>query len=178
MPTHYRKIEDSSEVMDVVYALVLGINTPKEIAEKLGKGSNVRSKLQFLRKNKVVVKDKWKYDINWDGVSRKMTDATKQIISSYSKLADNTNKKRLQEINVNIKSYFPKTLLMGILKLYAVAYFEGGYDKTSLKEMMQTFLSQLPNAKDEDILRMNKKLMELKEVMKKQFFFSNLLKSG
>jgi len=43
IPIHYKKIKDSSEGMDMVYALVSKIKTPKEIAEKLEKGSNVRS---------------------------------------------------------------------------------------------------------------------------------------
>jgi len=162
----YAKVEESSEVVDVLYAIVLGSKTPKEIEGKLRQSDvKVRQKLLFLRQSKVVNKDKWEYTINWVVLSRKMLNVTKELMEHYIGFSEGKNKKGLEEIKNNLKEYFPKPLLVGIFKSYSMAYFKG-YEKLSLGEMMKTFLKQLRNIEDKKLKSLNKNLLELKNILK------------
>lgn len=84
---YFRKIEDASAVMDVLYAIVLGYKTPKEIGKRLGQGAYIRPKLQSLRENKIVVKEKWNYQPNWNVIYEKMLKALEEVLNYYESIS-------------------------------------------------------------------------------------------
>lgn len=157
MSVEYRKIEQNTEVMDVLFAIIKGEKTPQSISKKLKvSGIVVRSKLQFLRKNKLVIKNKWDYSPNWDGIYLAMLKASKEAIVYYEKLS----KKSLTSIKNNLRIYFPKELLSGIIEVYSTIYFNG-YEKVSMKEMLLSFLAQLSKTDHKKILKRYPKLSEV-----------------
>lgn len=182
MVSRYTKLEENNEVVDVLYAIATGISSPKDITKKLKqKGSTIRTKLQFLKKNNVVRKDKWSYEANWDNIYRKMLNALNDVLNYYKSLAKNSSKEsvtKLTHIKNNIEDYFPKEVLLGILRVYSAIYFQG-YEKSSMRDMVQVFLNQLRNTEDSRINKINPKLLEVKKVLigiptKEELLFAKL----
>jgi len=180
----YKRIEENSEVIDVLYAIILGSRTPHEISKKLKQnGTTVRLKLMFLRNVGVVKKYKWNYEPNWTEICKRMLLAVREVLANYKIVAKDLKPrelKKLQQISKKTNDYFSESLLIGILKSYGIAHFRG-YQKLSMKEMAQMFLASLPNSDDKGLVKIDKKLLELKEILQKipsreKFILDNLRK--
>ena len=165
----YGDLENNSEVMDVLYAIIHGCKTPKEIVEKLKQNdSTIRSKLLFLRKNDVVLKDKWNYEAKWDVIYQRMLNAINDVLAYYISVAEYVSKRSAEELRMmkkDTKVYFPKKLILEILRVYSLIYFHG-YRSLSMYEMMRGFLDQLPKTNDVRIKEINPKLLDVKKVLK------------
>jgi hypothetical protein len=153
----YGRLEESPEVIDVLYALLQGFDTPKKIQKKLKQdGSVVRMKLQFLRKNKVVIKDRWNYKPDWDRISIVMCRTMSSLL-----------KERIKSRRISTKVYFKPELLKGIIRVYSAVYF-AGYDKLSFRQMAEMFLDSMSHADGKRLEKLNPKLVKLKEILRKK----------
>jgi hypothetical protein len=97
-----------------------------------------------------------------------MLNATKEVLDYYNSIAKSVRRgsaKELTKIKKNIQIYFPKELMIGILRVYSLIYFYG-YEKLSMKDMIYAFLSQLTKTNNKRIAKINPKLIELKEILK------------
>lgn len=163
MSIEYGKIEENSEIMDVLFAVIIREKTPKSISKKLKvNGSVVRSKLQFLRKKRLLIKDKWDYSPDWDSIYRAMQKAFLLVLDDYEKIKKGSTRK----LRKNAKEYFSKELLVSIVKVYSTIYFYG-YEKLSFKEMLRSFLTQLARTERKRIRRINPKLLKVKETIER-----------
>jgi len=156
MVTRYSNIKKNSEVMDVLYYIILGRNTVKELKEVLKQPqSTISTKLRFLRQNKIISKNKWNFEPNWDEIYKIM-------YAELRKLLDFKTKKR----SVKPEKYVNKKILKGILKVYSLL-FSRDYGKYSIRDMLDSFLDTLSRAKDNDLKKMDKNLLVLKKVLGK-----------
>ena len=179
----YSKLENNSEVMDVLYAIVLENKSQKEIVRKLKqKRSTVSSKIWFLKKNKVIKKERWNFYPDWDNIYKKMLNALDDILDHYISIARNLEQdpsKELLKIKKNTDAFFTKETLSGILKVYSLIYFYG-YEKLSMRDMIYSFLNQLRKVNDRRIKRIDPKLLNIKKViseipMREELLFDRLL---
>lgn len=98
--TEYRKLEDNSEVIDVMCALVLGETKVKDIVRILKQPQGtVSDKIGFLIKNGIVKKKKWQFEIRWNGLLKLLKSILKSELSvadkKYLKLFDDDRLKRM-----------------------------------------------------------------------------------
>lgn len=88
--TKYAKFEVNTEVMDVLFCIVLGHETVKKIREKLKQPqSTISTKLMFLRENEIVRKNKWVFKPNWGVIYDKMYKVLKDEVRKYKNRARN-----------------------------------------------------------------------------------------
>jgi len=170
MVTRYSSIEDNSEVMDVLYYIILDKNTVKELKNVLKQPqSTISTKLKFLRQNKIIIKDKWTFKPNWEAIYSKMYGILKEILKQKIAINKDIETKKLNELQdviKNIDAYFSKPLLRGILKVYSLL-FTYGYGKHSIYDMIDSFLNVLSKSESRDLEKIDKNLCALKEILRK-----------
>ncbi len=163
MSTEYGRIETNDEVVDVLFAVIIGEKTPRGISKRLkSTGSVVRSKLQFLKKSKVVIKDKWDYSPDWTGIYKAMMKALQVVLDGYEKIRKGSTRK----IRANVKSYFSEELVRNILTTYSKAYLNG-FPKLSMRLILDNFLSQLAQSDEERAKKIDPKLVFVRKELKK-----------
>jgi len=170
MVTRYSEIENNSEVMDVLYYIILGHNTVKELKETLKQPqSTISTKLKFLRQNKIIIKDKWTFEPNWETIYSKMYEYLKEILKQKIAINKDIETKKLNELQdviKNIETCLSKPLLKGLLKVYSLL-FTYGYGKHSIYDMLNSFLNLLSKSEDTDLKKIDKNLCVLKKILSK-----------
>lgn len=144
--------------MDVLYCIVLGYGNVKQIIKILKQPqSTISTKLQFLRKKRIVNKNKWTYTPNWTNICSIMGYLIEECLThhrSFCKAVSGNSKKSKKEAHElwkiidKIEDYFPKDLLKKILIAYASFYFHSSSfritpTKRSLTDIVQYFLVSL-----------------------------------
>jgi len=178
----YSKLENNSEVMDVLYAIVLENKSQKEIVRKLKqKRSTVSSKIWFLKKNKIIKKERWSFYPDQNNIYKKMLNALDDVLNNYISIARNLDQDSggLKKIKKNAAVFFTKETLLGILKVYSLIYFYG-FEKLSMVEMIYSFLNQLRKVNDNRIRRIDPKLLSVKKAiseipMREELVFDRLV---
>jgi len=173
--TLYRDFETNKEVSDVLFCIVAGHKTVKGMMKILKQPqSTISTKLQFLLKNKVVVKNKWEFDANWNKIYQVMYKVLKEnspialqlYVKSYIRKTfkiDDTKIKQLQDIIKNIETYFPKDRLKRILEGYAKLFIQTK-EKVSIQDVINQYFIGLIES---DEGKLDKQLSELKEIISK-----------
>ncbi len=166
MPTHYANIEDNSEVMDVLFALLVGCSTPANIQTKL-KSGQVRNKLLFLRKEGLIIKSKWKYQPNNDTIYKTVLKTMSGTLAQYERISKNLNKPagKIKTIRDKPATYFPRDVMLATVTLYAKAFFLG-YDAVSFKDIAKAFLSKLAGSGSAKLIRDYPTLKAVKEAIR------------
>lgn len=176
--TRYTPLPRNRKVIDVLCCVVAGYGNVKQIVKILKqKQPTISTKLQFLRKNKVVIKDKWNYKPNWKELYKILYKILKEQISIHlvsSQEAEATRgfkrmKKQNKAINKilrNIEFYFPEQFLKNFLiSSYAWLYLDR-FPKYSLYELISEFLDGLVIEDDKAIKSKFKNLVEVRSALK------------
>jgi len=173
--TIYRGFETNKEVTDVLFCIVSGHKTVKDVITILKQPqSTISTKIQFLLKNKVILKSKWEFYPNWDKIYQIMYKVLKEnspialqfYIKSYIrktfKISDEKIK-QLQNVVKNIDTYFPQDRLKRMMEAYAKLFIKTR-EKASIQDIINRYFVGLIES-DED--KLDKQLLELKRIMSK-----------
>ena len=164
MVTRYSRIEDNAEVMDVLYCIILGHKTVKELTELLKQPqSTISTKLRFLKQNRFVIKKKWDFEPNWETINAKMYGVLKGILKQKIAMKKNLEPQKLDELK-KVDVYLSKPLLRGLLKVYSLL-FTYGYGKYSIYNMLDSFLAVIAKAEDTNLKKIDKNLCLLKKIL-------------
>ena len=122
----YGNIEENSDVTDVLFMVIAGHGNVKLMRKYLRQRQNTISmKLQFLRKEKLVVKNKWSYSLNWKKITKLFRDLLIYGVnknSAYKKGFLDMSKKDFKDF----EKYFPDNFIRKFLESYAMNYLYFG----------------------------------------------------
>jgi len=173
--TLYRDFETNKEVTDVLFCIVSGHKTVKEMMKILKQPqSTISTKIQFLLKNKIILKNKWEFCPNWDRIYQLMYKVLREnspialqlYIKSYIKKTFNIDDDKIQQLqNVvkNIENYFPEDRLKRMLGCYAKLFIRTK-EKASVQDIINQYFIGLIES---DKSKLDRQLSELKEIISK-----------
>jgi len=99
MTNRYSPVIESKEILDVFFSILSGNSTVKDIQQSLKQPKpTISTKLSALARDKVVVKEKWNFIIDFDNLTKIWSD---YVVSVYVKASE----KKVTEIINN--PYFP-----------------------------------------------------------------------
>jgi len=161
--TKYSNFESNNEVMNVLFAIINGKKTVNEIVKALKEPqSTVSSKLQFLRENDVVIKQKWNYDVNWDKLNKIFLRELKNQMKVWLKDERNINKFMI---------LFNESRIGSILREYATLCIIRGKTKSvSIQQIINDYFHGLAETEDKELRKIDKRFIELKKLFGMEAF--------
>ena len=122
----YGNIEENKDVVDVLFMVIAGHGNVKSMTKYLRQKQNTISmKLTFLRKEKLVTKDKWNYNPNWNGLIKLFRNLLIYGVnknSAYKEGFLDMSKKGFKDF----EKYFPDSFIKNFLESYATNYLYFG----------------------------------------------------
>jgi len=161
--TKYSQFEQNNEIMNVLFAIINGKKTVNEIVKALKEPqSTVSSKLQFLRENDVVIKQKWNYDVNWDKLNKIFLRELRNQMKAWLKDERNINKFMVLFNEKRVKS---------ILKEYAtLCIIKGKTRNMSMEYIINDYFHGLAETEDKELRKIDKRFVELKALFGMEAF--------
>jgi len=161
--TKYSQFESNNEVMDVLFAIINGKKTVNEIVKALKEPqSTASSKLQFLRENDVVIKQKWNYDVNWDKLNKIFLKVLRNQMKAWLK-----DEKKINKFIV----LFNEKRIKSILKEYAtLCIIKGKMRNTSMEHIINDYFHGLAEIGDKELRKIDKRFVELKALFGMEAF--------
>ena len=154
----YLRFETSDEVMDTLFAIIDGNNNVKSIMKVLKQPqSTVSSKLQFLRDNGIVIKDKWNYSINWNALNkiflRELRNQMKMWLKDETKIS-------------KFVTLFNEDRIRNILKAYATLYIiRGKNGNINIQQIINDYFHGIMEIDDKELGKTDKRFIELKKLL-------------
>ena len=157
MTTIYKEFENNSEVMDVLFCIIDGKKDVKSIIKTLKQPqSTISTKLQFLRENHVVVKQKWNYDINWNMLNKVFLRELRNQMRMWLKDETKINK---------FMVLFNENRIKSILKEYAtLCIIKGKTRNTSMEYITNDYFHGLAETDDKELRKIDKRFIKLKRL--------------
>ncbi len=166
MTTIYKEFENNSEVMDVLFCIIDGKKDVKSIIKILKQPqSTVSTKLQFLRENDIVVKNKWKYEPNWKIIKRMFQSEIRKIfvdLLDFFRDSSQLEKDKIGMIRGMIKripEIFNEKRVINIYEMYADYSDEGLLKRINTSGLAKLYIEMLKKTDttrfkdfDEDII--------------------------
>ena len=153
--TTYKPFPHNRDVMDVLACIIRGKSTSKEIVKELKQPqSTVATKLKFLVNNKVVIKDKWVFRIDWKELNKIFSKKMKGAISGFI-----DDKKKVNEI----MRLFDDKRKRSILETYSYNVDIFGRPHRTITEIAFDYLIGLSQTSDKDLKKLDKKFIELRD---------------
>jgi DNA-binding transcriptional ArsR family regulator len=161
--TKYSQFETNNEVMDVLFAIINGKKTVNDVVKALKEPqSTVSSKLQFLRENDVVIKQKWNYDVNWNNLNKIFLRVLRNQMKAWLKDDRSINKFIVLFNEKRIKS---------ILKEYAtLCIIKGKMRNTCMEHIINDYFHGLAETDDKELRKIDKRFAELKALFRMEAF--------
>lgn len=164
MTTIYKEFENNSEVMDVLFCIIDGKDNVKNMVKILKQPqSTISTKLQFLRDNDVVVKTKWKYEVNWNKLSNIFLKRFENQMEVWVKSKKNLTK---------FLGIFDKNRIENIIKTYARVYTVKDDVEVviNINHIILDYLFGMTQVDDKKLEKVDKRLVELKKYFKMESF--------
>jgi Mn-dependent DtxR family transcriptional regulator len=184
----YLRFETSDEVMDTLFAIIDGNNNVKSIMKVLKQPqSTVSSKLQFLRDNDVIIKDKWKFEPNWKTITKIFQQEVKKYFENLLDFLKDVSKFEKREIATikdiikKISEIFDEKRVVNIYEIYADYFIDGCVKRISTSELAELYFDMLKRTDtikfkefDEDIVSIKKLFNKLNiRDMEEDFFIQS-----
>jgi DNA-binding transcriptional ArsR family regulator len=153
--TKYSQFEQNNEVMNVLFAIINGKKTVNDVVKALKEPqSTVSSKLQFLRENDIVIKQKWSYDVNWDKLNKIFLRELRNQMKAWLKDETKINKFMI---------LFNESRIGSILREYATLCIIRGKTKSaSIQQIIIDYFHGLAETEDKELRKIDKRFVELK----------------
>jgi predicted transcriptional regulator len=161
--TKYSQFESNNEVMDVLLTIIEGKSKVKDIVKVLKQPqSTISSKLQFLRENNIVVKNKWSYEVNWGELNKIFLRELRNQMKAWLKDERDINK---------FIVLFNEKRIESILKEYAtLCIIRGKAKNVSIQQIINDYFHGLAEIDDRELREMDKRFVELKKLFGKEAF--------
>jgi hypothetical protein len=118
MTTRYERFEDNDKVMDVLFALIIGENTVKGIMKRIKQPQQtVSGKLKFLIDSNVVIKKKWKFEVNWKELHKKCSKTAVEVLKELSKT-------RNFKMKIDVKSIMTEKVVKELFTMHSKLHFK------------------------------------------------------
>jgi len=149
----YKYLPENAKVMDVLCCLVLDHNTVKKIMKVLKQPhSTVSEKLRFLINNKVVKKNKWKFEVNWKELIKLM-----RTVPVEFKLVPES--KTFTKLLTNER-------LRNIMIAHAELAILDGFDFLSLNDIVWSYFLGMSQLSNDELIKIGKKFVGIKKELK------------
>jgi len=162
----YENMGENKDVVDVLFMVIAGHGNVKLMTKYLRQKQNTISmKLAFLRKEKLVVKDKWSYSPSWNGITKLFRELLIYGVnknSAYKEGFPDMKKKDFKDF----EKYFPDSFTRKFLESYAVSYLyfgvPQGLEPPSLEKLADDTILHLWFLNPSKLRKINPKFAELK----------------
>jgi predicted transcriptional regulator len=181
----YLRFETSNEVTDVLFAVINGNNNVKNIMKALKQPqSTVSSKLQFLRDNDIILKDKWKFEPNWKTITKVFQNEIRKIFNDLLDFFKDVSQlekdkiKMIKNMMERIPKIFDEKRVVSIYEMYSDYFIDGCVKRISTSELAELYFDMLKKTDtirfkefDEDIVSIKKLFNKLNiRDMEEDFF--------
>jgi DNA-binding transcriptional ArsR family regulator len=179
---YYPNTENNPSVFRIFLLVVAGKNRVKDIIKYTKeKQSIISRKLIALVRDGLLIKNKWKYEPNWDVIYEKVRKEIKYylyffIVSPKEELKE--KKLEIKKAEKKVEKFmdlFDRKRIERIVKWYADYFIEFYFRKASLSNMVSTYFDGLSEMDETELKKINPRLLELKKTlsistMEKVFF--------
>jgi len=149
-------IERNESATDVLFELIKGRKRVKEIVKALKQPQpTVSAKLEFLIENKVVKKNKWNFEVNWERLYEIFRKVAREQIAEWVK-----GRKKVEYF----MEIFDDERIKSIFEVYA--YYYDGMPIKSIGWMVNSYLLGMTQVDDSKLIKVDKRMVELKEYIK------------
>jgi hypothetical protein len=181
----YLRFETSNEVSDVLFAIIDGNTNVKSIMKALKQPqSTVSSKLQFLRDNDIIIKDKWKFEPNWKTITKVFQLEVKKYFEDLLNFLKDVSKFKKNEIKTikniieRIPEIFNEKRVVSVYEIYADYFIDDCVKRISTSELAELYFDMLKKTDtirfkgfDEDIVSIKRLFNKLNiSDMEEDFF--------
>jgi len=170
----YLRFETSDEVSDVLFAVIDGNNNVKSVMKVLKQPqSTVSSKLQFLRDNDVIIKDKWKFESNWKTITKVFQGEVKKYFEDLLDFLKDVSKFKKKEIatikNIieRIPEIFNEGRVVSIYEMYADYFIDGCVKRISTTELAELYLDMLKRTDTIRFKEFDENIVSIKKLFNK-----------
>jgi hypothetical protein len=138
----YKRFKYNPEVMDVLCCVILGYNRVSDMMKILKQPqSTISEKLRFLKKNKVVKKNKWVFEPNWS----RLVNIVRKEVHSVLKFYVGKSEKKFMEL-------FDEERIKNIIKTYAqMAVEEKTIEFINISEVVWRYFLGLTQVEEEEL---------------------------
>ena len=170
----YLRFETSNEVSDVLFAVIDGNTNVKSVMKVLKQPqSTVSSKLQFLRDNDVIIKDKWKFESNWKTITKVFQGEVKKYFEDLLDFLKDVSKFKKKEIatikNIieRIPEIFNEGRVVSIYEMYADYFIDGCVKRISTTELAELYLDMLKRTDTIRFKEFDENIVSIKKLFNK-----------
>jgi len=144
----YRPLPENAEVVDVLCSVILHYDNVSSIMKILKEPqSTVSEKLRFLKKNRVISKNKWEFEVNWDELLKLLRSLVKKELIGLSK-------KHLKLFDGRLKR---------IMEVYSAMVIELGHKPKSLRDIVWMYLLGVCQTDNKELEKADKGFVKLKK---------------
>jgi hypothetical protein len=155
--TKYAPFERNVGVMDVLFCIVSGKNSNKEMVRILKQPhTSISRKIRFLLENKVIIKDKWKFEVNWNEINKVFLKEAKIQIKAW--VGDERKIKKFIIL-------FSEERIKNILEKYAKHFMNGDLKAKSISAIANDYLLGLVETENDDLKKIDVIFVDLKNII-------------
>jgi DNA-binding HxlR family transcriptional regulator len=179
---YYPNTENNPSVFRIFLLVVAGKNRVKDIIKYTKeKQSIVSRKLIALVRDGLLIKNKWRYEPNWDVIYERVRKEIELQLYTFivHPMKDLGKKKHeIEKAEKKVEKFidlFDRKRIERIVKWYADYFIEFYFREASLSEMVSTYFDGLSEMDETELKRIDPRLLELKKTlsistMEKAFF--------
>jgi hypothetical protein len=133
----------------------------------------VSSKLQFLRDNDVILKDKWKFEPNWKTITKVFQGEVKKYFENLLDFLKDVSKFKKKEIAIikdiieRIPEIFDEERVVSIYEMYADYFIDGCVKRISTSELAELYLDMLKRTDTIKFKEFDKDIILIKKLFNK-----------
>jgi hypothetical protein len=160
--------------MDALFAIIDDNNNVKSIMKVLKQPqSTVSSKLQFLRDNDIIIKDKWKFEPNWKPITKIFQGEVKKYFEDLLDFLKDVSKfekneiKTIKNVIESIPEIFDEKRVVSIYEMYSDYFIDGCVKRISTSELAELYLDMLKKTDTIRFKEFDKDIVSIKKLFNK-----------
>jgi hypothetical protein len=155
--TGFAPFERNSSVMDVLFCIIDNKNNVKKMVKVLKQPqSSVSRKMKFLLKNRIVIKKKWSFEVNWKELNKVFLKEAKTQIKAW--VGDDKKVNRFIGL-------FNENRIKSILEKYAEHFMNGDLKAKSISAIANDYLLGLVETDDNALKEIDVIFVDLKSII-------------
>jgi hypothetical protein len=171
MTTKYKEFENNSEVMDALFCIIDGKDNVKNMVKILKQPqSTISTKLQFLRGNDVIIKEKWKFRPNWKIITKIFQSEIKKVFEDLLDFFKDVSQlekdkiKMIRNMMEKIPEVFNENRVASIYEMYACYFSDGCVKRISTSELAELYVEMLKRTDTAKFKKFDKDIVLVKRM--------------